>query len=257
MSFFDRLFERDGKKLKSEDRRRLLRSTVAAGLFTGLSMLGFFPSSCAGANACGRPARLSNMNSSPPASNAGNASRSVRSRRFISPTSTRAMEWERLFSTRANRAAISPATPSNAFWPVRPARCRTKFRPRNRCEWASPGLRGRIAAWRARAAASRASRAARHSNILHRYMSVNRWKPIELPEHPYDLEICDLCVRECPIKGAISMESLTGAARRQAADTRRSRAPASAAAFCEMICPAEPAAIVVDTRAVWPAQRGA
>ena len=62
-----------------------------------------------------------------------------------------------------------------------------------------------------------------HSAILHRYMSVNRWKPIELSEHPYDLELCDLCVRECPIAGAITMEKLTA----DASDKRRLRRSSS------------------------------
>ena len=33
-----------------------------------------------------------------------------------------------------------------------------------------------------------------------RYEEIDRWNPIPLSEHPYDLEICDLCVRQCPIE---------------------------------------------------------
>ncbi|MCH2220981.1 MAG: 4Fe-4S dicluster domain-containing protein, partial [Dechloromonas sp.] len=41
-----------------------------------------------------------------------------------------------------------------------------------------------------------------------RYMDVDRWKPIKIADHPYDIAECDLCVRECPIKGAISIETV-------------------------------------------------
>lgn len=33
-----------------------------------------------------------------------------------------------------------------------------------------------------------------------RYTEVDRWDPIPVREHPYDLEFCDLCVRQCPIE---------------------------------------------------------
>jgi ferredoxin-type protein NapG len=33
-----------------------------------------------------------------------------------------------------------------------------------------------------------------------RFEEIDRWNPIPLNEHPYDLEICDLCVRQCPIE---------------------------------------------------------
>ena len=35
---------------------------------------------------------------------------------------------------------------------------------------------------------------------LLRYEEVDRWNPILVAEYPYDLEICDLCVRQCPIE---------------------------------------------------------
>ncbi|MCF6238408.1 MAG: 4Fe-4S ferredoxin, partial [Candidatus Marinimicrobia bacterium] len=38
-----------------------------------------------------------------------------------------------------------------------------------------------------------------------RYNEIDRWNPIPLNEHPYDLESCDLCVRMCPIEIRISM----------------------------------------------------
>ncbi|RMG34389.1 MAG: 4Fe-4S ferredoxin, partial [Gammaproteobacteria bacterium] len=33
-----------------------------------------------------------------------------------------------------------------------------------------------------------------------RYAEIDRWNPIPVAEHPYELEICDLCVRQCPIE---------------------------------------------------------
>ena len=41
-----------------------------------------------------------------------------------------------------------------------------------------------------------------------RYMAVDRWKPVKISSHPYDVPECDLCVRECPVKGAISIETV-------------------------------------------------
>ncbi len=33
-----------------------------------------------------------------------------------------------------------------------------------------------------------------------RYSEVDRWNPIPVVDHPYDLPLCDLCVRLCPIE---------------------------------------------------------
>ncbi len=82
---------------------------------------------------------------------------------------------------------------------------------------------------------------------LHRYIKVDRWNPIKIADHPYDLELCDLCVRECPIKDAISMEPLT---KDQAEDDPR-RTPVVhdkcvGCGTCEMMCPVEKTAIVID-----------
>ncbi|MBR9971649.1 4Fe-4S dicluster domain-containing protein [Magnetospirillum sulfuroxidans] len=85
---------------------------------------------------------------------------------------------------------------------------------------------------------------------LHRYEAVDRWKPIPIADHPYDLELCDLCVRECPIEGAIALVPLSS----DAADKRRIpeiRQSCVGCGMCEMICPTEPAAIVIDSRAQW------
>jgi len=37
-------------------------------------------------------------------------------------------------------------------------------------------------------------------NGLLRYDEVDRWHPMPVRDHPYDLELCDLCVRQCPIE---------------------------------------------------------
>jgi len=82
---------------------------------------------------------------------------------------------------------------------------------------------------------------------LHRYPKVDRWNPVRITDHPYDLEVCDLCVRECPIEHAITLEPLA-----TEQDDRRGIPVVQQACvgcgMCEMICPAEPAAIVVIPR---------
>ena len=37
------------------------------------------------------------------------------------------------------------------------------------------------------------------SGVL-RYEEIDRWNPLPVSEHPYELEVCDLCVRQCPIE---------------------------------------------------------
>ena len=80
---------------------------------------------------------------------------------------------------------------------------------------------------------------------LLRYEEIDRWDPQPVASHPYDLELCDLCVRECPIEGAISLEPMSD----DPNDKRRMPVIHDACVgcgTCEMICPAEPAAIVID-----------
>ena len=83
-----------------------------------------------------------------------------------------------------------------------------------------------------------------------RYMEVDRWKPIPVREHPYDLPLCDLCVRECPVANAIALRPVKGADGIERM-TPVVLEPCVGCGVCEMVCPAEPAAIVVDAQAVW------
>ncbi len=102
---------------------------------------------------------------------------------------------------------------------------------------------------------------------LMRYEEVDRWNPIPIADHPYDLELCDLCVRTCPIeiranqcdigkppsgdeqqcppKRAIRLVEI------DSEDGVRKMRPeildgCVGCGVCEMICPVEPAAIVVE-----------
>lgn len=85
-----------------------------------------------------------------------------------------------------------------------------------------------------------------------RYMDVDRWKPIAVSDHPYERELCNLCVSECPVKDAIKLETFI------AADGSQRHKPVVlepcvGCGVCEMVCPVEPAAIVVDERKTWEA----
>ena len=99
---------------------------------------------------------------------------------------------------------------------------------------------------------------------LMRYTEVDRWNPIPIADHPYDLELCDLCMRECPIeiriaqcevgkppsgdpnqcppKHAISLQPVGdgGAMLPQIEDG------CVGCGVCEMICPVDPTVIVID-----------
>ena len=112
---------------------------------------------------------------------------------------------------------------------------------------------------------------------LLRYEKVDRWNPIPVAEHPYDLELCDLCVRQCPIEIRITQCAVEAAEAssenqaRVAAKIGKECPPRHAIALetvdgedggvyrrpvikegcvgcgvCEMICPPEPPAIVID-----------
>lgn len=96
-----------------------------------------------------------------------------------------------------------------------------------------------------------------------RYAEVDRWNPMPVADRPYDLPLCDLCVRQCPIQIRIA----DCAAGKPPSGDRNQCPPRPAIALepaagggltpvikdgcvgcgvCEMICPVEPAAIVID-----------
>lgn len=86
-----------------------------------------------------------------------------------------------------------------------------------------------------------------------RYMEVDRWKPIPVNDHPYDIPLCDLCVRECPVKNAIElrpMESPDGKTRMMPVVLE----PCVGCGVCEMVCPTETPSIVIEAQAVWKAE---
>ena len=85
---------------------------------------------------------------------------------------------------------------------------------------------------------------------LHRYIDIDRWNPIKVADFDYDLEICDLCVRECPIKNAIELIPMSD----DPDDPRRTpqvNKECVGCGMCEMMCPVEPTAIEMDIRGKW------
>jgi ferredoxin-type protein NapG len=96
-----------------------------------------------------------------------------------------------------------------------------------------------------------------------RYDEVDRWSPIPVADHPYDLELCDLCVRQCPIeiriaqceagkppsgdpsqcppRHAIRLEVVAEGKASPVIDDG-----CVGCGVCEMICPVEPGVIVID-----------
>ena len=100
-----------------------------------------------------------------------------------------------------------------------------------------------------------------------RYDELDRWNPIPIADHPYDLDLCDLCVRACPIE----IRANQCAAGKPPSGDEQQCPPERAirlieidsddgvrrmrpeildgcvgCGVCEMICPAEPTAISVD-----------
>lgn len=91
-----------------------------------------------------------------------------------------------------------------------------------------------------------------------RYEDIDRWTPIPVRDHPYDRAVCDLCVHECPIgPSALRLRPLpedeAGGPGRLTPEVGEG---CVGCGVCEMICPAEPAAIVVDARATFPGRDG-
>jgi len=83
-----------------------------------------------------------------------------------------------------------------------------------------------------------------------RYEQIDRWNPLPVASQNYDREVCDLCVIECPIgETALRLEALPDAP--AGARTPVVGAGCVGCGVCEMVCPADPACIVVDERAVW------
>lgn len=86
---------------------------------------------------------------------------------------------------------------------------------------------------------------------LLRYEEIDRWNPIRVSEHPYDVDLCDLCVRECPIGDtALRLEPLSDGPE-GIRMTPVVGADCVGCGVCEMICPQEPTCIVVDARQAW------
>ncbi len=100
-----------------------------------------------------------------------------------------------------------------------------------------------------------------------RFDKVDRWNPLPVSSQTFDLDICDLCVRTCPIeirisqcdvgkppsndpnqcppKHAIELQEIPGS------DGKVRMKPVIldgcvGCGVCEMICPAEPASLVID-----------
>ncbi len=107
------------------------------------------------------------------------------------------------------------------------------------------------------------ARGAEFKGLL-RYQEIDRWNPIPVAEHPYDLELCDLCVRQCPIEIRIAQcdsgKPPSGDPNQcppQHAITLQPTGDGNAmlpriedgcvgCGVCEMICPVEPTVIVID-----------
>jgi ferredoxin-type protein NapG len=100
-----------------------------------------------------------------------------------------------------------------------------------------------------------------------RYEEIDRWNPVPVREHPYDLEICDLCVRQCPIEIRIAQcaegnppagdrnqcppEPAIRLVENGQVEGRMTFSPEILAGcvgcgVCEMICPAEPSVFEMD-----------
>ncbi|MES9961620.1 MAG: 4Fe-4S dicluster domain-containing protein [Sedimenticola sp.] len=97
-----------------------------------------------------------------------------------------------------------------------------------------------------------------------RFEEVDRWNPIPLADHPFDLELCDLCVRLCPIeirmaqcaegkppsgdpnqcppRAAIALEPM-GDGNKMIPVIKDG---CVGCGVCEMVCPVEETAIVID-----------
>jgi len=103
-----------------------------------------------------------------------------------------------------------------------------------------------------------------------RFDEIDRWIPVPLAEHEFDLDSCDLCMRLCPIEirrnqcdaGKPPSGDVNQCPPKQAiqlleidnSDGSVKMKPevlegCVGCGVCEMVCPVEPAAIVIDARA--------
>jgi ferredoxin-type protein NapG len=84
-----------------------------------------------------------------------------------------------------------------------------------------------------------------------RYEEIDRWNPLPVADQEYQREVCDLCVLECPIgETALKMAPLRGS-KVAGALTPVVGPGCVGCGACEMICPEEPACIVVEERVMW------
>lgn len=102
-----------------------------------------------------------------------------------------------------------------------------------------------------------------------RYDDIDRWNPLPVSEHNYDLELCDLCMRQCPIEirrgqcdagkppsGDVNQCPPKKAIELVAFESDNGKAALKpevlegcvGCGVCEMVCPTEPPAIVIDAR---------
>lgn len=102
---------------------------------------------------------------------------------------------------------------------------------------------------------------------LLRYEEIDRWNPIPLKDHPYDVEICDLCVQACPIEQRYNQcqagnppsgdenqcppQRAIGLELIEEKNGVKHMKPVIydgcvGCGVCEMICPTEQASIIVD-----------
>lgn len=113
---------------------------------------------------------------------------------------------------------------------------------------------------------------------LLRFDEIDRWNPIPLNQHPFDLEICDLCVRLCPIEirrtqcdaGKPPSGDINQCPPKPAIELRKVEGSGNQVSYlptilegcvgcgvCEMVCPTQEPAIVIDIRKIWGEQEEA